>query len=134
MRWFIILTVLLGIAIPAEASVQITGLYNTGVDDSGVVLPDASADSHYAITVSPYDPTPLGDQTRTQDPRGYPIPPWLGDNDTSRWIGPNTTHNSMVPQDFTLIKQLLRFLVRIASILLGDGLPTMKAITSNWME
>lgn len=66
----------------------ITGLFNTGVDNNNVVLPDNITDPHYTVT----------------QPDGTTIPatarpafnPWIANSPTSKWIGfqsaaPNTT-------------------------------------------
>ncbi len=83
-----VLLLLGGIATNVRAE-PITGLYNTGVNSSGVVLSNGATDSHYTITSSPLGtPTPFA---RTSA-GGWPISPsgpWIGDNTISRWIVPN---------------------------------------------
>jgi hypothetical protein len=66
----------------------IPGLYNTGVDDSGVPLPDNVDDPHYSLLgVDIFGPgNVLPDATLPAD--GFPIPPWVANSGTSRWIGP----------------------------------------------
>lgn len=64
------------------------GLFNTGVDDQRLVLPDGSEDPHYRLVVNPDDPNvtaPL-----VQDSTAFPIVagPWVANSDTSVWIGP----------------------------------------------
>ncbi len=66
---------------------SISNLYNTGVNDSGAVLGNSVIDPHYALTSQP---APGGLQAVTTPP-GYPIPPWVANSTTSRWIGLNTT-------------------------------------------
>lgn len=70
---------------------SITTLYNTGVDDHHRVLPNNSPDPHYTMTVLstwavtvPLTATSAG---------GWPIPPWIEDNEVSTWIAP--TGNSL---------------------------------------
>ncbi|NQT51037.1 PEP-CTERM sorting domain-containing protein [bacterium] len=64
----------------------ISGLYNTGVDDSGTPLADNVGDPHYDLISQPES----GSLTETTIPAdGYPIPPWLGNDADSRWIAPN---------------------------------------------
>jgi hypothetical protein len=74
---------------PAANAGPITTLYNTGVDASGAVLPDGTVgDPHYTLISVP------GGTTATRiitSASGFPIPPYIGDNTFSRWIGPNNT-------------------------------------------
>jgi hypothetical protein len=81
-------------------SVPIPGLYNTGVDDEGLPLPDFEPDPHYEMTVSPdgaiAPATALG---------GPPSPPWAENSGSSRWIGPDNTPAGEAPQgdyEFTI--------------------------------
>ena len=76
-------------------TLPIPGLYNTGVDDSGVVLSDG-ADPHYAMTVSP-EGTP-GPATAITSP---PSPPWIQQTASSRWIGPNVVGGNGEPGVYT---------------------------------
>lgn len=79
-------------ATPAHAA-PITGLFNTGVGPTGIPLGDNAADPHYALVaasggfVSVFPPAP----TRTITADGFPIPPWLANSATSRWIVPGPT-------------------------------------------
>lgn len=77
---------LLPIAAPMAA--PITGLFNTGVDAAGAPLANNAADLHYtAISV------PFGGATGVRvatSANGFPIPPWIGDDLKSAWIGPNS--------------------------------------------
>lgn len=63
-------------------------LFNTGVDASSAVLPDSTiGDPHYSLLT-----VPLGSTTAIRiitSAGGFPIPPYIGDNSFSRWIGPN---------------------------------------------
>ncbi len=71
----------------------ISGLYNTGVDNSGAVLPYGSVDPHYVIASSP-DGGPLNELTMdSSNPGNFPIPPWLGDDTLSRWDSESTDHD-----------------------------------------
>ena len=76
-------------AIPGEfLREDIPGLFNTGVDDFGMPLPDDVPDPHYtliagsAVTGTPVAATSSG---------GFPIGPWLGDGPYSAWIAPNAS-------------------------------------------
>jgi hypothetical protein len=59
-------------------------LFNTGVDASGNVLPDGATDPHYILT----GPGGTVIPTRVKDSTSGLPAGWLGDNSTSRWIGP----------------------------------------------
>src|SRR5262245_39574159 len=81
-------------AAQAQASLIIT-LYNTGVYASHAVLADCtSGDPHYALNVVPGGTTALRISTSAS---GFPIPPWVADNASSRWIGPNNSSNMVGP-------------------------------------
>ena len=59
-------------------------LFNTGVDDSGALLPDGARDPHYALVGSS-----VGGPDSFAVPPGFPIPPWIANTDDSRWISPS---------------------------------------------
>lgn len=66
----------------------IPGLFNTGVDDNGVSLPNdpGAIDPHYAITVNPDGGGP---GAHVEDETAFPIAgPWLNNSATSKWIAP----------------------------------------------
>ncbi len=70
-------------------SAPIPKLYNTGVDDAGNPLPNATVDPHYTLLESP-DPEYPGPNTFTLEP-GWPVAPdgpWVADSAVSRWIAP----------------------------------------------
>ena len=62
----------------------LTGVYSTGVDDSGNVLPPGQTDPHYTITSSP-----LGATNATTD--AFIPAEWVGNTASSGWI--NATGN-----------------------------------------
>ena len=66
-------------------SERIPGLFPTGVDEDGIPLLDGQDDPHYEIILGPND-EPLADEAIAED--GFPIPPWIANDDDSRWIGP----------------------------------------------
>jgi MYXO-CTERM domain-containing protein len=70
--------------VPASAA-TITGLFNTGVDGSGVVLANGAIDTHYVLTVNPNSGSPNAFVVINGQ---YPFPPWLANSSTSKWIGP----------------------------------------------
>ncbi len=72
----------------ASNAATIASLYNTGVDNSGTVLPNGTVgDPHYSLISVPSGTTAIRVLTSAN---GYPIGPWRGDNTTSRWIAPNS--------------------------------------------
>ena len=103
MRILATVTVLL-FAVPAMASVQIPGLYNTGVDDLGALLPDGTLDSHYTIVASslstsvytPGAPFTYGAASVQLVRNAYPGS-WVLNTASSQWIGPS--QDSVLPFD-----------------------------------
>lgn len=76
------------LAISTSAGAASLTLFNTGVDNSGTVLPDGTTpDLHYTLTA----PSGTNITLVRTSAGGFPIPPYLGDNSTSAWIGPNST-------------------------------------------
>jgi hypothetical protein len=62
-------------------------VWNTGVDGAGAVLPDGTiSDPHYSLISVPGGTTAMRVRSAAG---GWPIPPYIGDNTLSRWIGPN---------------------------------------------
>jgi hypothetical protein len=76
-----------GAATPANAD-TISGLFNTGVDDTGTVLTNNASETHYTLVSTP-DGSTTGVRVATSA-NGFPLPPWLGDDALSAWIGPNS--------------------------------------------
>jgi hypothetical protein len=68
-------------------SVQPIVLFNTGVNNSGTVLPDGAIDPHYELTTSA-DPGFPGPDARVVNSTGYPFPSWIANDTTSKWIAP----------------------------------------------
>lgn len=75
-------------------------LFNTGVDAGGTVLPNNTVgDPHYQLTSVPGGST-TAVLVRTSP--ASPIPPYIGDNTLSRWIGPNNAGDlSSPPGNYT---------------------------------
>jgi len=67
---------------------SITGLFSTGVDGSGALLPDGAADLHYVVT-SPADPT-VGPNPFAVSGH-FPIPPWAANTATAEWVEPKSS-------------------------------------------
>lgn len=102
------LVVLLLLAVTAVASaapVPISGLFSTGVDASGNVLPTGSIDPHYTFTVNP-------DPGHSTNALVLPLSSgWAPNNATSAWIGPvlSMTPNCYPCSDQGLFYYALRF-------------------------
>lgn len=66
---------------------KVTTLFNTGVDDTGAVLPDGTVDAHYVLVVNPDSASP---NAIVQDSTVFPIVagPWVANSASSKWIGP----------------------------------------------
>ena len=74
------------LGLPAAQAATVS-LFNTGVDATGAVLPDSTVgDAHYSLISTPGG---TSDVRVISSASGFPIGPWLGDNSSSRWIGPN---------------------------------------------
>jgi hypothetical protein len=74
------------VAALSVSAAPISTLYNTGVDDTGALLDAQATDPHYTLTSSP-DPGAPGPDATTLKP-GFPVPPWLDEGPSSRWIAP----------------------------------------------
>lgn len=69
----------------------ISSLFNTGVDSSGVSLPDGAADPHYLLV---FPGAQEGVPIIATGAGGFPIGPWLPDSAASAWT---TTLNPVTP-------------------------------------
>jgi Bacterial Ig domain len=66
----------------------IPSLFNTGVDWTGTILTEGTiGDPHYALVSLPSGTTEIRVRTSVG---GWPIPPYIGDDSLSAWIGPNS--------------------------------------------
>jgi hypothetical protein len=83
---FVTAVFVLATALTARA-LPITTLYSTGVSNSGAPLSNGAAETHYTLTSTPGGATGLRVVTSAN---GFPIPPWMGDDSLSTWIGPNS--------------------------------------------
>jgi VPDSG-CTERM motif len=82
------LTFLLLVPAQQAHATSITTLFNTGVNATGEPLSDGTiGDPHYSLITAPPSST-LDIRVRTSA-GGFPIPPWVGDDSVSAWIGPN---------------------------------------------
>lgn len=80
--------------VPARADFvpgPISTLFNTGVDNSNVILPDGASDPHYTLVSAPDGSggvTPIGSGAIVVNSSGFPIGsgPWLANTTTSKWL------------------------------------------------
>lgn len=102
----------------------ISSLFNTGVDNTGAVLPHGTVgDPHYSLVSTPSGTT---SQTRIiTSAGGYPVSSGLytTDNSISRWIGPNN--------DDDLNGSDGDYVYRTSFVLDGND-PNSASITGNW--
>ena len=82
----LLFTSAIALAGSAQASV-VTTLYNTGVDAFGAPLSNGAVELHYTLLSVPGGTSNVRVGTSAN---GFPIGPWLGDNSTSAWIGPDS--------------------------------------------
>jgi hypothetical protein len=76
-------------ALASGASAASFSEFNTRVDALGNVVVDGTlGDLHYSIVSAP--PGAARQIKSTTSTSGDPIGPWVGENSTSRWLGPNT--------------------------------------------
>ncbi|HWS85645.1 MAG TPA: IPT/TIG domain-containing protein [Pyrinomonadaceae bacterium] len=72
-------------------------VYNTGVDDNRIPLPDKSVDPHYALTKSAdrnYPGPKAYVVISTQRPFHDTNPPWLANSPASKWIAPRADQST----------------------------------------
>jgi Lamin Tail Domain/Immunoglobulin domain len=69
----------------ARAAV-VPGLYPTGLDDLRTPLPSGTTDPHWELVESPDAQFPGPAAWVVNE--GFPIPPWVDNDGTSKWIGP----------------------------------------------
>jgi hypothetical protein len=90
-------------SVPAVVSVafrRVPGIYGTGVDDSGALLPNGALDLHYAL-VSSADPAFPGPDAFVINDNQFPIPPWLASGPNSKWIGPQAAEGAAIEGVYT---------------------------------
>lgn len=67
-----------------DVLVPFPGVFNTGVGDDRLPLPDLETDPHYRLVVNPHEPEIFS--ALAMD--AIPSPPWVSNSNKSRWIGP----------------------------------------------
>ena len=76
------------------ASAAAITLFNTGVDSNGAVLAhNTLGDPHYQLISKPAASSNVIRVITSAG--GFPIGPYIGDNTTSRWIGPNNNNQDL---------------------------------------
>lgn len=92
MRSFILASLGLGLAlaqgVAQAAPITYTGLFNTGVNASGVSQASGAAEAHWCVFIG--SSTSCDTPFVYAEPSGYPIPPWLSGpaGGVSGWISP----------------------------------------------
>lgn len=71
----------------------VPGLFNTGVDDARVGLPSGSVDPHWTLAGSADAGFP-GPAAYVLNDVGFPIPPWMANDEISKWIAPQASQGS----------------------------------------
>ena len=74
----------------------VPGIYSTGVDGSGALLPDGAVDAHYRLTASADGayPGPESYVVNTAWPIA-PAGPWIANGPRSRWIAPRADQDQI---------------------------------------
>jgi hypothetical protein len=87
-RGFVVAAALLIVASVASAAPIM--IFNTGTLFNGAVAPDGTiGDSHYTLVSAPGGSTTV----RVRTAGAFPIPPWVGNDALSAWIGPNNDNS-----------------------------------------
>jgi hypothetical protein len=73
-------------ASPVVQATVIPGLFNTGVDDAGALLPAGARDPHWHLVQSADASVPGPAAWVVRE--GFPIPPWIANGPDSKWIAP----------------------------------------------
>lgn len=122
---FILLSVLL-LSTPAHAiSIEV---YNTGVDVNGDVVNNGTVgDLHYDLVSVPAGG--ISEIKAVTQISGYPTNVYVGDNNISRWIGPNTAELQGLEGDYIYETSFVLTAVDIASAILEGIWTTDNAAT-----
>jgi hypothetical protein len=78
---------------PPTTGPQPIPVFHTGVTDAGGLASDGAIDSHYTLVSSP-DDTFTGPSTRVVNSNAYPIPIWVTNGPTSKWIAPQANQGT----------------------------------------
>ena len=77
----------LGLASTPALADPIVGLFNTGVNGAGATKANNTPEIHYSLFSAPAGSSPSLRVATSAN--GFPLPPWIGDNLSSAWIGPD---------------------------------------------
>lgn len=80
------------LSMKATQAAIIPGIYNTGVDNTGTVLPDQATDTHYTITQTPAGNVTQAPFVTKQSDWQFGV--WAADTATSKWISPQSTYGN----------------------------------------
>ncbi len=101
---FTALAVIIAQSVHGQISISVPGLYNTGVNNAGVVLPIQSLEQHY--TVSGAASIAYVEPAVNYPPLGWA---WLAAPAGSAWIGPNSTTNTASPDPVGVYSYKIQF-------------------------
>ena len=120
-RSLAVVVFLIGTVANGQILISVPGLYNTGVDGSGTVLPLHSLEQHYSVSgaVSIAYVEPAVDYP----PLGWA---WLAAPAGSAWIGPNSTTNTASPDPEGVYSYTIQFN-------LSSFNPSQVRIAGSWM-
>ncbi len=71
-------------------------MYSTGVSTPGTLLADGAVDPHYQL-VSSADPSYPGPNAVVVNSGVFPMPPWLANGGSSKWLAPRADQNGSHP-------------------------------------
>ncbi len=92
------LALLCGLAAAKPATADYVSSIDTGVTDSGALLPDGSVDSHYTLVTNPDSQHP-GSSAYVVDSNAFPFGGyWYADGPDSKWIAPYANANTSSPE------------------------------------
>jgi hypothetical protein len=100
------------------------GVFGTGVVSGSTLAADGSVDSHYTLSSSADSAFP-GPNAYVVNASSSPIPPWVNDPSTSKWMGPRADANSGNPPGNYVFRTTfdLTGLDRTTAILSGKWAP-----------
>lgn len=102
-------------------------VYGTGLGVDGLPLPGGAVDPHYTLIANPNDPA--SEQAIVQS--NLPVPPWLPNSATSKWIGPSANTAGAMGSDGNDGEGPGNYLYRTRIDLTGFDLSTVQ-ITGGW--
>ncbi len=70
-----------------KKKIPIPGIYSTGLSDNRIPLADGETDPHYILSMSD-DPGFPGPESKVVFSYGFPMNPWIYNDNDSKWIAP----------------------------------------------